>query len=154
MPVENALPTKPRSLLLRGVYLLLGLVCLAFAAVSFIPGIPTFDFVILSAFFFARSSDTLHRWLVNHKYFGRMVNAYQGGLTRRMKWSAAVAITLSLGASVVFLIDSSLIRTVLGVVWLYAIWFVFSRPTKETPLPTTKSHGDPAPNRRLGSEGD
>ena len=130
MPIESTLPQKPRSLLLRGVYLLLGLICLAFAAVSFIPGIPTFDFVILSAFFFARSSDTLHSWLVNHKYFGRMVNAYHGGLTPRMKWTAAAAITLSLGVSIVFLIDNSIIRTLLGLVWIYAIWFVFSRPTR------------------------
>jgi uncharacterized protein len=122
---------KPRSVLLRGVYLVLGLICLAFAAVSFIPGIPTFDFVILAAFFFARSSDRLHDWLINHRYFGKVVNAYQDGLTVRMKWSAAVAITVSLGASVVLLISNPLVRTLLGLVWIYAIWFVFSRPTKQ-----------------------
>lgn len=129
---ESPVTAKPRSLFLRGVYLLLGLVCLAFAAISFIPGIPTFDFVILAAFFFARSSDTLHDWLVNHKYFGKVVNAYQDGLTMKMKWWAATAITMSLGASVVFLIDNSIVRTVLALVWIYAIWFVFSRPTKHS----------------------
>lgn len=128
--VESSGSDKPRSLVLRGIYLILGLICLGFAAISFIPGVPTFDFVILAAFFFARSSDTLHHWLVNHKYFGRIVNAYQGGLTIGMKWWAAIAITISLGASVVFLISSSVIRTVLAAVWIYAIWFVFSRPTR------------------------
>ncbi len=121
---------KPRSLFLRGIYLILGLICLFFAAISFIPGIPTFDFVILAAFFFARSSETLHNWLLNHKYFGRVVNAYRDGLTIGMKWWAASAITISLGASVFFLISNSVIRTLLGAVWLYAIWFVFSRPVK------------------------
>lgn len=128
--VEPAVTRKPRSLLLRGLYLVLGLICLAFAALSFLPGIPTFDFVILAAFFFARSSATLHNWLVNHRYFGRMVNAYSDGLTTRMKWSAAVAITISIGASAVFLVENSIIRTVLAAVWIYALWFVFSRPTK------------------------
>ncbi|MDH3462582.1 MAG: YbaN family protein [Acidimicrobiia bacterium] len=131
--VESTVSGKPRSLLLRGIYLILGLICLGFAAISFIPGIPTFDFVILAAFFFARSSETLHNWLLNHKYFGRVVNAYQDGLSLGMKWWAAVAITLSLGASIVFLISSSVLRTILAVVWIYAVWFVFSRPTRQTP---------------------
>jgi uncharacterized protein len=131
--VEPMTTQKPRSFLLRGIYLILGLICVGFAAISFIPGIPTFDFVILAAFFFARSSNTLHEWLVNHKYFGRMVNAYQDGLSTRMKWWAAIAITLSLGASVVFLIDNSVVRTILALVWVYAIWFVFTRPTKAQP---------------------
>ncbi len=121
---------KPRSILLRGVYLVLGLICVVFAALSFLPGIPTIDFVILAAFFFARSSDRLHDWLVNHRYFGRMIGAYQGGLTIRMKLWAATAITTSLGVSAFVLIDNSVVRVVLAAVWLYAIWFVFSRPTK------------------------
>lgn len=128
--VESSVSDKPRSLLLRGIYLILGLICLGFAAISFIPGIPTFDFVILAAFFFARSSDTLHNWLINHKYFGRVVSAYKDGLTTGMKWWAATAITLSLGASVVFLLDSRILRTILALVWVYALWFVFSRPTR------------------------
>jgi uncharacterized membrane protein YbaN (DUF454 family) len=47
-----------------------------------------------------------------------------------MKWWAAAAITLSLGTSAIFLIDNTVIRIVLAAVWVYAIWFVFSRPTK------------------------
>ncbi len=121
---------KPRSLLLRGVYLILGLVCVMFAGLSFLPGIPTIDFVVLAAFFFARSSDRLHDWLVNHRYFGRMIGAYQGGLTVRMKWWAASAITLSMGISAYFLIDNTVVRVILGAVWVYVIWYVFSRPTK------------------------
>lgn len=121
---------KPRSILLRGVYLVLGLICVLFAALSFLPGIPTFDFVILAAFFFARSSDRLHNWLVSHRYFGRVIGAYQGGLTIRMKWWAATAITVSLGISAFVLIDNNVIRILLAAVWMYAIWFVFSRPTK------------------------
>lgn len=126
---------KPRSLALRGIYPVLGLICLGFAAISFLPGVPTFDFVFLAAFFFARSSDTLHNWLVNHKHFGKMVNAYSDGLTMKMKWSAAVAITLSLGVSVLFLTEDRILRTVLALVWVYAIWFVFTRPTKHGTLP-------------------
>ena len=64
---------KPRSRLLRGVYFALGILCLGLAYMSWLPGIPTFDFVILAAFFFARSSDRFHSWLVSHPVFGRMI---------------------------------------------------------------------------------
>ena len=122
---------KPRSRVLRGVYLVLGFICLGFVGISFIPGIPTFDFVILAAFFFSMSSDRLHAWMVNHPVYGRMIKGYRsGGLTVRMKWMAAIAITLSIAFSAIVLIDNLVLRIVLGAVGLFAIWFVFSRPTR------------------------
>ena len=129
---QSIAPRKPRSIVVRSIYLVLGLICLGFALMSWLPGIPTFDFVILAAFFFARSSDRLHNWMVNHKWFGKIISGYRdGGLTMRMKWVAAIAITVSLGISVFFIIDNSIVRTILGLVYIYAIWFVFSRPTRQ-----------------------
>jgi hypothetical protein len=124
---------KPRSRVLRGTYLVLGILCTGLAYLGLIlPGLPAFDFVLVAAFFFARSSDRFHDWLVNHKVFGRMIRGYQGGLTMRMKIAAAAAITISVGFSTVVLLEGRFLRTILGVVWLYAMWFVFSRPTRST----------------------
>jgi hypothetical protein len=118
-------------LLLRGVYLLLGLICLAFLPLSVLPGIPTFDFVILAAFFFSMSSDRLHGWLVNHPVYGKMIKSYRsGGLTIRMKWIAAIAITLSLSFSAFVMIQNLALRVGLVAVGVFAVWFVFSRPTR------------------------
>jgi hypothetical protein len=129
---------KPRSRVLRGVYLVLGFICLGFVAISFIPGIPTFDFVILAAFFFSMSSDKLHDWMVNHPVYGKMIKGYRaGGLTVRMKWLAAIAITLSLTFSAFVLVDNLALRIILGAVGLFARWVVFSRPTRSQP--TTSS---------------
>ncbi len=123
---------KARSPLLRGVYFVLGLICLGLAYLSFLPGIPTFDFVILAAFFFARSSDTFHNWLVNHRVFGRIIAAYRGGgLTVRAKVVAAVGIVGSLSFSGIVLVDNTVLRVILVLVGIYALWFVFSRPTRE-----------------------
>ena len=98
---------------------------------SYLPGIPTFDLVILAAFFFSMSSERMHSWMLNHRYFGRMIRGYRDhGLTTRMKWTAAVAITASLSVSGLFLVNNNIIRVVLALVWLYALWFVFSRPTR------------------------
>lgn len=130
-PVGGDAPVSERNPFLRAVLFVLGLICLALIPLSYLPGIPTFDLVLLAAFFFSMSSERMHSWMLNHRYFGRIINGYrEHGLTMRMKWTAAVAIFLSIGASALFLTDNSVIRTVLGLVLIYAIWFVFSRPTR------------------------
>lgn len=129
--VSSGASIRKRNPLLRGVLFVLGLICLALIPLSYLPGIPTFDLVLLAAFFFSMSSERMHSWMVNHRYFGKIINGYrEHGLTMRMKWTAAVAITLSLSVSALFLTDNSIIRTILGVVLIYAVWFVFSRPTR------------------------
>jgi len=129
-------PRKARSRLLRGVFLVLGLICLALLALSFLPGIPTFDMVILAAFFFSMSSDRLYGWIMNHPVYGKMIRGYRSsGLTMRMKWVASVAIAISLGLSILILLDRTWLRLLLLGVGVFAVWFVFSRPTRE-PEPT------------------
>ncbi|MCH7585345.1 MAG: YbaN family protein [Acidobacteria bacterium] len=122
---------KPRSPILRGIYFVLGLICLGFVYLSFLPGIPTFDFVILAAFFFSMSSDRFHSWMVNHKVFGKIISGYRdGGLTMRMKWVAVIAIVASLSFSAFVLMDNRVLRVILALVGGYAVWFVFNRPTR------------------------
>ncbi|MGA7096259.1 MAG: YbaN family protein [Acidimicrobiia bacterium] len=125
-------PRKSRSRLLRGVFLVLGLICLALLALSFLPGIPTFDMAILAAFFFSMSSDKLYGWIMNHPIYGKMIRSYRsGGLTMRMKWVASTAIAISLSLSIFILVDRTWLRLVLVGVGVFAVWFVFSRPTRE-----------------------
>ena len=116
---------------MRTLYLALGFVCVGFAYLSWLPGIPTFDFVILAAFFFARSSPRFEAWLVNHRFFGKIIRGYRAreGFTVRTKALASTAIAISLGASILT-VGSTTLRIVLAVVGIYAVWFVWSRPTK------------------------
>jgi len=129
---------KPRSRLLRGVYFALGILCVGIAYMSWLPGIPTFDFVILAAFFFARSSDRFHIWLVSHPVFGRIIRGYRSdGFTIRTKLIASASVVASLGFSIVVLMDNLVVRIILGLVGLYAVWFIMSRPTRISPSPTS-----------------
>jgi len=130
--VETTAPRKARSPIVRALFFVLGLISLGLLAFSWLPGIPTFDLVLLAAFFFSMSSDRMYGWMVNHPYFGRIIRGYRDhGLTTRMKWIAAVAITLSLLVSGIFLTDLIWVRLILSAVGVYAIWFVFSRPTRD-----------------------
>lgn len=129
---ETVESIKKRNPILRTIFFVLGLLALALIPLSYLPGIPTFDLVLLAAFFFSMSSEKMHSWMLNHRYFGRIIKGYRdNGLTMRMKWTAAVGITASLLASGIFFTDNTLIRVILVLVGVYALWFVFSRPTWE-----------------------
>lgn len=129
---------KPRSRVARGIYLILGVICVGFAYLSWLPGIPTFDFVILAAFFFARSSDRFHNWIVNHRLFGRIIRGYRSdGFSVRTKIVASSALVASLGLSMVVLVDNAMIRTILGLVGLYGLWFIWTRKTKSAAVPNS-----------------
>ena len=131
-PVETSAPRKARSPIVRGLLFVLGLICLALIPLSYLPGIPTIDLVLLAAFLFSMSSDKMYGWMVNHRYFGRIIRGYRDhGLTMRMKWVAAVGITASLLVSGVFLTDLWWVRLILVAVGIYALWFVFTRPTRD-----------------------
>lgn len=131
-PVDSSAPRKARNPLVRGVLFVLGMLCLALVPLSYLPGIPTFDLVLLAAFFFSMSSDKMYGWMINHPYFGKIIRGYrQHGLTMRMKWVAAASISASLLVSGVFLTDLWWVRLILGAVGVYALWFVFSRPTRD-----------------------
>lgn len=130
-PVTAETTPKQRNPILRGLLFVLGLICLALIPLSYLPGIPTFDLVLLAAFCFSMSSEKMHTWMLNHKYFGKIISGYRDhGLTIRMKVVAVTAITISMAVSAIFLMDNSILRTILGLVWIYAIWFVVSRPTR------------------------
>lgn len=137
--IENTTQASPsrvtRSPLLRGIYFLLGVLFFAGGLISFLPGIPTADLFFLSAFFFARSSDRFHNWMVNHRIIGKFIRQYSSGdgFTVRSKAVAIVGITLSLGASILFLIDPIWLKIGLAAVGVYAIWFVVTRPTRSMP---------------------
>jgi uncharacterized protein len=131
-PVETAAPRKARSPIVRALLFVLGFICLALIPLSYLPGIPTFDLILLAAFFFSMSSDRMYSWMVNHRYFGRVIRGYRDhGLTVRMKWVAVIGISVSLLISGVFLTDLWWVRLILALVGVYALWFVISRPTRD-----------------------
>lgn len=107
------------------------MLCLALLPLSYLPGIPTFDLILLAAFFFSMSSERMHDWMLAHPYFGKVIRGYrEHGLTMRMKWLAAVAMTISIGVSGILFVDHAAVRMAMALVWAYALWFVFTRPTR------------------------
>lgn len=131
VPVPPASGDKvSRSPIARALYFLLGIVCLVGLVFSFLPGIPTADLVVLALFFFSRSSPRFEAWLRSRPFVQRILARYEGGLTRATKVQATIGIVLSLGVSAGLLTDDITIRSLIGFVGLFALWFVWSRPAK------------------------
>lgn len=83
---------------MRLLWLIFGLISLLTGLIGvFLPLLPTTPFLLLAAFAFARSSQRLHDWLVNHPRLGRMIHNWRqhGAISRPAKISAMIAIVLT-----------------------------------------------------------
>ena len=115
----------------RLAWLVVGLVSLALGALGVaLPLLPTTPFILVAAIAFARSSDRLHDWLVNHNVFGALIENWRrhGAISRRAKTVGVASmvalpiISLAMSAPAPMIV---LQIVVLGA----AALFVLSRPT-------------------------
>ena len=82
----------------RFVALILAYFFLALAIVGIVlPGLPTVPFLLLTAWFAARGSDRLHRWLYDHPHFGNLIINWeqQGAVSRKSKVIAVLMLIIS-----------------------------------------------------------
>lgn len=93
-------PVPVKSAWARAGLLLLSVVSLGIAVVGLVlPGLPSTEFVLLSAWAAARSSPRFHAWLLRHRVFGPVLRHWQNGrrVSRRAKWGAAVSMLICSG---------------------------------------------------------
>jgi len=112
---------------MRLIWLIMGIASLALGVIgAFLPLLPTVPLVLLAAFFFSKSSERLHDWMLNHKVFGPWINDWRshGSITRRVKIYAtlsiliAFAIPLLLGLKLtVIIIQAAVLSGVLVFIW-------------------------------------
>jgi uncharacterized membrane protein YbaN (DUF454 family) len=83
------------------VFLFLGLLGIP------LPVLPSTPFILLSAWFFARSSRRWHQWLLQSELFGPVINNWeeQRCMSRRAKAVALVAMAMAGGASILFAME-------------------------------------------------
>jgi uncharacterized membrane protein YbaN (DUF454 family) len=103
----------------KHILLMSGFIVLGIGLVGvFVPLLPTTPFVLLAAWFFARSSRKYHLWLRSNRYFGETLRAWESGqgLTVKEKWRMVIVATVFIGIS--FLVCPNAVgRIVLLLVW-------------------------------------
>lgn len=115
---------------IRPVWIAAGLTSLALGIVGIaLPVLPTTPFVILAAFCFARGSQRLNAWLINHPRFGPGLVAWQkhGAIPRKGKRAAIVGMVLALMLSIGMGV-SGIVLVIQLVAMAGAASFVLTRP--------------------------
>ncbi|MGE4572729.1 MAG: YbaN family protein [Candidatus Izemoplasmatales bacterium] len=113
------------------VYISLGSICLALGSLGIVlPLLPTTPFLLLSAFFYLRSSQRLYYWLLNHRLFGIYIYSYINfhAIDLKTKISALSLLWLSLTISIV-LVNKLLVTLILLIIGLSVSLHILSLKT-------------------------
>ena len=116
---------------MRFVWAFLGLLCVALGVIGIVlPLVPTVPFMLLAAFFFARSSEKLHSWLISHPTFGPPVLDWQtrGAISSRIKRISTVSIIAVFGLSLAMGLGV-MVLTIQGTTLCCVLLFIWSRPS-------------------------
>ena len=117
------------ALLLAYLFLVLALVGV------FLPGLPTVPFLLLTAFFAARGSDRLHRWLYAHPRLGKLLIDWEQ--QRAVSRTSKVIAVLMLVASWIIMylrIDSTWVMAVIALLFVTISIYLVSRPEPDDKL--------------------
>lgn len=127
--------------LMRPLLFLAGTISLGLGIVgAFMPILPTTPFLLLSAYCYGRSSERLHRWLIEHPRWGCYIDGflYGGPIPRRAKRAALAALWPAIAVSCAIIYLTAEIRLIaLGVPVLLVLIasavsvFIVTRPTDE-----------------------
>jgi uncharacterized membrane protein YbaN (DUF454 family) len=149
---------RPKSAtgLRRLLYVGAGLFFLALAAVGVVtPMLPTTPFLLLSGWFFARSSTRLHNWLLRSRLFGGMIRDWQKhrGVRPRVKVVALVLLPLVAFTSIYFgrlpwyLAALLVALAAVGAVVVIRLPVVRDEPAPVAAPPETQTGGEAVPAR-------
>ncbi|MBN1479693.1 YbaN family protein [candidate division KSB1 bacterium] len=102
----------------------------------FLPLLPTTVFLLIAAACFARSSERLYQWLLNHRWFGPIIRNWREhkAISLRGKIFMLILLWLTLGCSAFCAVDLIAIRFLLLLVGLGVTFFILSTKTMSPDL--------------------
>lgn len=109
-----------------------GLVCVALGTLGiFLPVLPTTVFFLLAAASFARSSDRLYNWIMNHPLFGRLIRNYRlyHAVPLQTKVVSVSFLWLTIGASAIFAVEKWWLRGLLVLIAVGVSWHILALKT-------------------------
>ncbi len=117
----------------KAIYIVVGCIGVALGAVgAVLPLLPTFPFLLLAAYCFARSSEKLHTWFTGTKLYKDNLESYVAGkgMTRKAKIRIMTMVTLLMSIGFIMMHAVVVGRIVLGIVWVFhVLYFIFGIKT-------------------------
>lgn len=126
------------------IYIIIGCVGAGLGAIgTFVPILPTFPFLLLAAYCYAKSSQKLNDWFRNTKLYKDNLESYVAGkgMTKRTKMRIMMTVTILM--SIGFLMMHSVLvgRLILFGVWVFhMVYFIFGVKTLEEVRVDKKDH--------------
>ncbi len=101
--------------IVRYLLLVAGTISLTLGAVGiFLPILPTTPFLLLSAACYLRSSERMHKWLMDNRWFGEYIKNYQAGrgIPMKTKIIAISTMWIAILYSTFFVVDEILVAQI------------------------------------------
>lgn len=113
----------------KAIYITLGCIGVGLGAVgAVVPLLPTFPFLMLAAFCFAKSSQRLHNWFTATKLYKNNLESFVKGrgMTVKAKLRVIAAVTVTIGFGFLMMSRVPVGRIILLVVWVcHLLYFLF-----------------------------
>jgi uncharacterized protein len=119
---QNPFPKNRKQKIIRTLFLVAGTFSLALGAIGiFLPILPTTPFLLLSAACYLRSSQHMHNWLLDNRWFGEYIKNYQEG--RGIPYKTKIVTLVFLWAAILYSAFIALDEILIGQVALLIIAF-------------------------------
>lgn len=109
---KTTTPKTKKQKIIRWLLLVAGTICLVLGAIGIVlPILPTTPFLLLSAACYLRSSERMHKWLLNNRWFGEYIKNYQAGrgIPIKTKLFALTVLWATILFSTFFIVDEILV---------------------------------------------
>lgn len=137
-PMDAITHMAHSSKVTRIILWLLGTITLIIGGIGIvIPGLPTTPFVLLAAFFFARSSKVWHNWLTGHSFWGPLILQWEKNKTLPDGAKRWALITLCITTCISCVLLQSILMRVVLLAIVTAVSIYISK------IPTSESHEPP-----------
>jgi uncharacterized membrane protein YbaN (DUF454 family) len=93
--------------IVRTLWFIAGTICVVLGAIGIVlPILPTTPFLLAAAACYYKSSEKMHRWLLNNKWFGEYIRNYTEGkgLTKKTKITALTVLWATIIFSTFFML--------------------------------------------------
>ena len=120
--------------MIKPILLTIGSISLFFGIIGIIlPVLPTTPFLLLSLACFTKSSDKLHSFILKNKYLAPYVTDYMNGdgIPKKTKKKVIILIWVSIGFSVIFVLDKMILRLLLLTIASIVSLYIHTRKTPE-----------------------